>query len=161
MADRDRQPVNQQHGRLSRVSRNLSGFLRVQHSHKAIFPRISACFGPARNIIATAWGLRRGPSARRFGPSRRPRVAMEVNPAPLPSCTSSPSKSPGHHPFVCSCTNSRPGHPRRAVTETAQVADEPHAQTRQRGRTAGAATSPDFSGSACDLPANGINESGQ
>ena len=46
----------------------------------------------------TSWrlrgGLRRGPSARRFGPSRRPRVAMEVNPAPLLSCTSSPPNPP-------------------------------------------------------------------
>src|SRR5262245_36224137 len=41
------------------------------------------------NLIRLRGGLRRGPSARRFGPSRRPRVAMEVNPAPLLSCTSS------------------------------------------------------------------------
>ena len=95
----------------------------------------------------TSWrlrgGLRRGPSARRFGPSRRPRVAMEVNPAPLLSCTSSPPNPPATtlrlplHKFET-------GTSRRTFTETAQVANEPHAQPWQRGRTAGAATSPGF-----------------
>src|SRR5262249_29153857 len=55
-----------------------------------------------------------------------------------------PLQIPRPPPLVCRCTNSRPGHPHRTVTETVQVADEPHAQPWQRGRIAGAATSPGF-----------------
>src|SRR5262249_25842523 len=55
---------------------------------------LSALWTSAKHHRDCVGCLRRRPSARRFGPSRRPRVAMEVNPAPLLSCSSSPPNPP-------------------------------------------------------------------
>ena len=96
----------------------------------------------ARNIIATAWWSAWSKRPAVWSESATPcRYGSESRAATLlylfPSKSLATTLRLPLHKFET-------GHPRRTVTETAQVANEPHAQPWQRGRTAGAATSPGF-----------------